>query len=60
MLYPWDAAHGASQAAIDSLYQSAFATLPRAKLRRIDGSFHFIMIDQPQAFGLAVDAFLAN
>jgi pimeloyl-ACP methyl ester carboxylesterase len=60
MLYPWDAADGASQAAMDSLYQSAFATLPQAKLRRIDGSFHFIMIDQPQAFGLAVDAFLAN
>jgi len=25
---------------------------------RIDGSFHFIMLDQPEAFAAQVDAFL--
>ncbi len=60
MLYPWDASHGMPQAAFDGLYRSAFAGLPQAKLQRIDASFHFIMLDQPQAFGQAVEAFLAN
>lgn len=58
MLYPWDAAHGIPQAAFDGLYRSAFAPLPQAKLQRVDGSFHFIMLDQPAIFGQAVEAFL--
>jgi pimeloyl-ACP methyl ester carboxylesterase len=60
MLYPWDAAHGIPQTAFDALYHSAFAAVPQAKLQRIDGAYHFIMIDQPQAFAEAVDAFLAG
>jgi pimeloyl-ACP methyl ester carboxylesterase len=60
ILYPWDAAHGFPQEAVDDMYRSAFARLPQAKLQRIDGSFHFIMIDRPLIFGRAVDAFLAS
>jgi pimeloyl-ACP methyl ester carboxylesterase len=58
MLYPWDAATGVPQAAFDQLYTGAFAPLKQAKVQRVDGSFHFIMIDQPAAFETAVEAFL--
>ena len=57
-LYPWDAATGAPQAMFDRLYTSAYAPLKQAKVQRIDGSFHFIMIDQPEAFEAAVERFL--
>jgi len=58
MLYPWDAATGMPQAAFDQLYTGAYAPLKQAKVQRIDGSFHFIMIDQPAAFQAAVETFL--
>ena len=58
MLYPWDAATGAPQAMFDQLYTSAYAPLKQARVQRIDGSFHFIMIDQPAAFQAAVETFL--
>jgi pimeloyl-ACP methyl ester carboxylesterase len=60
MLYPWDATSGAPQEALDALYKGAFASLPRAQVERIDGSYHFIMIDQPALFLQKVDAFLAG
>jgi pimeloyl-ACP methyl ester carboxylesterase len=60
MLYPWDASSGMPQAVFDTLYPTAFAALPHKTVKRIDGSYHFIMIDQPEAFAREVDAFLAN
>jgi pimeloyl-ACP methyl ester carboxylesterase len=58
LLYPWDASTGMSQAAVDGLYQESFAPLPNKTIVRIDGSFHFIMLDQPDAFAAQVDTFL--
>lgn len=58
LLYPWDAGMGAPQSFVDRLYTAAFAALPGVKIKRVDGSFHFIMIDQPQAFADEVEAFL--
>ncbi len=58
MVYPWDAASGFPQAATDKFYQDNFASLPNKKLVRVPGSFHFIMIDQPQAFATQVEAFV--
>ena len=60
MLYPWDASSGIPQAAFDQLYTGAYAPLPNKTIKRIDGSYHFIMIDQPKAFADAVDAFLKS
>jgi pimeloyl-ACP methyl ester carboxylesterase len=60
VLYPWDAATGAPQSAFDALYTGAFAALPGVKVHRVDGAFHFLMIDQPDAFAREVDAFLAG
>lgn len=58
MLYPWDEATGAPQAAYDALYTSAYAPMTSARVKRIDGSLHFIMLDQPAAFAAEVEAFL--
>ncbi|CAN5173761.1 alpha/beta hydrolase [soil metagenome] len=58
MLYPWDEATGAPQAAYDGLYTSAYAPMTSAKVKRIDGSLHFIMLDQPAAFAAEVESFL--
>lgn len=58
MLYPFDPATGATQAMFDALYQGAYAPLPNKRLVRIDNSFHFIQIDQPDVFDTEVQAFL--
>jgi pimeloyl-ACP methyl ester carboxylesterase len=58
MLYPWDAASGMPQASFDKVYQESYAPLPNKTIVRIDGSFHFIMLDQPALFAAQVDAFL--
>jgi pimeloyl-ACP methyl ester carboxylesterase len=59
MLYPLDASV-MPEAIVDGLYKGAFATAKTVTLKRIDGSRHFIMLDQPEAFADAVDEFLAN
>jgi pimeloyl-ACP methyl ester carboxylesterase len=58
LLYPYDPVMGASQASVDKTYADAYAALPKARLERVDGSFHFIMLDQPAAFAEAVERFL--
>ncbi|ODU19965.1 MAG: alpha/beta hydrolase [Sphingomonas sp. SCN 67-18] len=60
MVYAWDEGSGVPQAAFDALYRGAYAPLPGAEVQRIDGAYHFIMIDQPDLFGQAVDRFLAG
>lgn len=49
-----------TDAITDAIYQMSFSTLPGAKLKRIDDSAHFIMLDQPTAFYGDLDAFLAR
>lgn len=58
MLYPWDSLSGFPQVATDQLYQDNYAALPNKKIVRIDDSFHFIMLDQPDKFAAQVDMFL--
>ncbi len=58
MLYPWDSSTGLPKEAVDGLYRENFASLTNKTLVRIDNSYHFIMLDQPEAFGAQVDAFL--
>ncbi|HTW94802.1 MAG TPA: alpha/beta hydrolase [Tepidisphaeraceae bacterium] len=58
VLYPWDVTMGMSRSVVDGLYQGNFAGLPNKTMVRIDGSYHFIMFDQPQAFEAQVEAFL--
>ena len=47
-------------AIVDGLYRGAYEGLPGVVLQRIDGSYHFVMIDQPEAFAKALDTFLAG
>ncbi|NBW08245.1 MAG: alpha/beta hydrolase [Caulobacteraceae bacterium] len=42
----------------DGIYRASFANLAGAKLQRVDDSAHFIMLDQPEAFYSALDAFV--
>jgi pimeloyl-ACP methyl ester carboxylesterase len=58
VLYAWDETMGQPQSMADDLYQGAYEGLPAARLQRMDGSYHFIMLDQPEAFAKAVTAFL--
>jgi len=58
ILYPWDASSGMPQGAVDAFYRQNFSALPHKEMFRIDGSLHFIMLDQPDAFASRVDVFL--
>lgn len=58
MLYRWDAASGMPQSMVDGVYQDNFDALPHKTLKRVDDSYHFIMLDQPEAFDAQVDKFL--
>ena len=61
VLYAWDAsamAQGMPAAKADALFISLYALLKGAKLKRIDNTFHFIMLDQPQVFADEVATFL--
>jgi pimeloyl-ACP methyl ester carboxylesterase len=61
LLYPFDAAAvGPDSSKIDTIYTSAYSTMPNLKIHRIDDSRHFIMYDQPASFDKAVQAFLSN
>ena len=60
VLYAYDASMGIPQTVMDGLYQGAYAALPAKKLVRIDGSYHFIQIDQPEAFDREVQVFLSG
>jgi pimeloyl-ACP methyl ester carboxylesterase len=41
------------------VYRAAFAALPQARLTRIEDSRHFVMLDRPEEFAAALEAFLA-
>jgi pimeloyl-ACP methyl ester carboxylesterase len=58
VLYAWDARMGIPAAALDGLYTTAYSGLAGANLRRMEGGFHFIMLDQPGEFAKAVGEFV--
>ncbi|HEV2456640.1 MAG TPA: alpha/beta hydrolase [Verrucomicrobiae bacterium] len=60
ILYPWDSKSGYSKDQTDAFYRQNYAGLPNKTFARIDDSYHFIMLDQPDAFLKQVDKFLAS
>ena len=46
--------------AVDRSFARAYAAAPRARLVRIDGSGHMVMLDQPARLNAAIGAFLAR
>ena len=49
-----------SQAQMEGFYKMSYANVPQAVLKRIPDSYHFIMLDQPEAFRSELRAFLAK
>ncbi|WP_439214622.1 alpha/beta fold hydrolase [Duffyella gerundensis] len=58
VVYAYDALFGVPAAGVDAMYRRAYASAPDIHFTRIDDSFHFIMLDQPERFSSAVEAFL--
>jgi pimeloyl-ACP methyl ester carboxylesterase len=62
MLYPFDptlkVSGGAESRDVDDLYQGAYKPMPNVTTVRVDGSRHFIMLDQPEKFDALVETFL--
>lgn len=50
VIYAWDPFYGVPAADVDSRFRGAYAGLAKARFTRIDDSFHFVMLDQPQRF----------
>jgi pimeloyl-ACP methyl ester carboxylesterase len=57
IVYAHDAAMG-PEAMVSGLYTNAYAALPNHTMVRVDQSFHFVPLDQPEAFAAAVADFL--
>lgn len=57
VVYAYDAVMG-PEAVADGIYRGQYAAAPHVSFVRIDGSYHFIMFDQPAAFQAAVADFL--
>jgi pimeloyl-ACP methyl ester carboxylesterase len=58
VLYAFDESMGVSLATVAGLFRTAYIGLPGVTLKRVDDSYHFIMLDQPDVFAREVDAFL--
>jgi len=59
VLVPWTVARGGEEAVLD-LYKREYAGAPKASVKGVAESGHFIMLDQPEAFRTALTAFLAG
>ncbi len=59
VLYAWNKADPYTAAQADTLFRTIYASLKGVKLVRIDGTAHFIFIDQPAKFAAALAGFLA-
>ena len=60
VLYVLPAGAPLTEAQIDQYYAMSYAGAPQAVLKRIPDSYHFIMLDAPEAFQRELKAFLAK
>ncbi|AZF05693.1 alpha/beta fold hydrolase [Pseudomonas sp. R5-89-07] len=58
VVYAYDPLYGIEASHIDAMFRDAFVSTPDISFRRIDDSFHFIMLDQPELFADAVIKFI--
>ena len=58
VVYAYDTVFGVPAASVDAMYRQAYASAPDIHFTRIDNSFHFVMLDQPERFSEAVESFL--
>lgn len=60
VVYAYDVLFGIPAANVDAMYRQAYASAPDIHFTRIDDSFHFVMLDQPERFSTAVASFIKN
>lgn len=63
VIYAYDPAaeaFGGDVAAADRFFARGFQGVPVTRMARIDGGFHFIMLDQPERFHALIDELLAS
>ena len=58
VVYAYDTLYGIPTSLVDAMFRNAYVSTPNISFSRIDGSFHFLMLDQPDLFAAAVTAFL--
>lgn len=58
VLYAWDATMPYPAPAADAVYAASYQGLAGVKLVRVDGAYHFLMLDQPERFAAELKAFL--
>ncbi len=58
VVYARDPDMGFFYGIVDQVYAGNYAGLKGVRLRPVDGAFHFVMLDQAQAFATEVEAFL--
>lgn len=58
VVYAYDLLYGIDATQVDAMFRNAYVSTPNISFRRIDGSFHFVMLDQPELFASAVIKFL--
>jgi pimeloyl-ACP methyl ester carboxylesterase len=60
VIYAWDRVSPASKMSLDQVYASSYAGLVQGRRQRIDDARHYVMLDKPDAFYGAVNAWLAR
>jgi len=58
VVYAYDPVYGIPAANVEATFRNAYANTPHINFTRIDDSFHFVMLDQPEAFATVVTDFL--
>lgn len=58
VVYARDPAMGFFAGIVDQVYAANYGALPGVSLRRVDGAFHYLMLDQPDLFAAEVESFL--
>jgi pimeloyl-ACP methyl ester carboxylesterase len=60
LVYPDNAPLGLPAGTMEKIYPALYAPAPSVKTVQVKDSLHFVMLDQPDAFYAALDAFLAQ
>lgn len=60
VMVPWDAAIGVPREVVESVYKDQYEAAPNADIQVFEDSFHFIMIDQADAFHASLIAALKD
>ena len=60
VVHAYDTSYGIPADRVDAMFRSAYAATPHVSFQRIDGSYHFVMLDQAEPFERAVIDFLRS